>query len=130
MKGIEAEASSAFSSLASLVFRSVPSRPQWQGSAFRTFLTDQLDAVMATHWCQNIMKVGDSDQRLVNKSFTELTVVRGLTNHVNFATHTLGSSLDLVLFSFLGDSVACSPLRAGSSDHNAVVSEAELNLAP
>lgn len=87
MIGIEGEASSAFSSLASLVFRSVPSRPQWQGSAPRTFPTDQLDAVMATHWCQNIMKVGDSDQRLVNKSFMELTVVRGLTNQVSFATH-------------------------------------------
>ena len=105
-------------------------RPQWQGSAPLTFLTEQLDTIMATHDCQNTVIVGDLNQHLVDRAFTELTVVHGLTNHVTFATHTRGASLDPVLTDLRGDSVQCLQLsRIGSSDHNAVLSTLGLNPA-
>ena len=103
-------------------------RPQWQGSAPLTFLTEHLDDIMATHDCQNTVIVGDLNQHLVNGAFTELMIVHGLTNHVNFATHIRGALLDPVLSDLPGDSVMCSQLpRIGSSDHNAVLSELGLN---
>ena len=105
-------------------------RPQWQGGAPLTFLTDQLDGIMAAHDCQNTVIVGDLNQHLVSRAFTELTVVHGLTNHVTFATHQHGASLDPVLTDLPADSVLCQQLhRIGSSDHNAVLSEIGLNPA-
>ncbi|KAG0725267.1 Retrovirus-related Pol polyprotein from type-1 retrotransposable element R1 2 [Chionoecetes opilio] len=92
-------------------------RPQWHGAAPFTFLTDQLDTIMATRDCQNSVIVGDLNQHLVKRAFTELTVVHGLTNHVTFPTH-------------VRDSVQCSQLnRVGSSDHNAVLSHIGLDPA-
>ena len=56
-------------------------RPQWQGSAPLTYLTDHLDDIMAAHNCQNVVIVGDLNQHLVMRAFTELH------NHVDFPTH-------------------------------------------
>ncbi|XP_050730057.1 uncharacterized protein LOC127005333 [Eriocheir sinensis] len=106
-------------------------RPQWQGSEPLTFLTDQLDTILATYDCQSTAIVGDMNQHMVSRAFTELTVVHGLTNHVTFPTHVGGGSLDPVLTDLPGDSVHCRPLeRIGSSDHNAVLTELGLNPSP
>ncbi len=105
-------------------------RPQWQGSAPLTFLTEHLDTLMTTHRCQHTVVLGDLNQHLVNRAFTELAVVHGLTNHVHFATHMRGASLDPVLSDLPGDSVLCTQLhRVGSSDHNAVLCVLGLNPA-
>ena len=105
-------------------------RPQWQNSAPLTFLTDHLDAILATHDCQNTVIVGDLNQHLVNRAFTELITVHGLNNHVDFATHERGGSLDPVLTDLPGDSVQCYRMdKVGSSDHHAVLCEIGLNPA-
>ena len=105
-------------------------RPQWQHSAPLSFLTDQLDTIMAAHTCQNVMIVGDLNQHLVSRAFTELTTVHGLTNHVTFATHERGASLDPVLTDLPTDSVQCCQLdKVGSSDHFAVLCKVGLNPA-
>ena len=52
---------------------------------------------MMTHDCQNPVTVGDLNQHLIHRAFTELTVVHGLTNHVTFITHIHGVTLDHVL---------------------------------
>ena len=80
-------------------------RPQWQGGTPLTFLTEQLDTIMDTHNCQNTVVVGDLNHHLVHRAFTELRVIHGLTNHVNFTTHGRGASLDPVLTDLPGDSV-------------------------
>lgn len=67
--------------------------PQWQGSVPLTFLTDQLNTIMANHRCQKVLIVWDLNQHPVDRAPTVLTVVHGLTNHVSFATHTHGASL-------------------------------------
>lgn len=104
-------------------------RPQWQGSEPLTYLTDNLDDIMATHHCQNVVVVGDLNQHLVMRAFTELTVVQGLHNHVDFPTHQRGGSLDPVLTDLAGGSVRCRPLDfVGTSDHLAILST--LTLAP
>ena len=103
-------------------------RPQWQHSAPLTFLTDQLDTIMSTHSCQHVIIAGDMNQHLVSRAYTELLAVHGLTNHVTFATHEHGASLDPVLTDLPGDSVQCCPLdKVGSSDHFAVLCELGLN---
>ena len=105
-------------------------RPPRQGGAPLTFLIDELDSIMAAHACQNIAVVGDMNQHLVSRAFTELTVIHGLTNHVTFSTHVRGCSLDPVLTDLPRDSVHCQQLnRIGSSDHNAVFSHFGLNPA-
>ena len=102
-------------------------RPQWQGSAPLTFLTEQLDHIVASHDCQNTLIVGDLNQHLVYRAFTELTVVHALHNHVNFPTHVRGGSLDPVLSDFPEGTVQCRPLDyVGTSDHNAVMCEVSL----
>ena len=104
-------------------------RPQWQGSAPITFLTEHLDNIMATQNCQNCIIVGDLNQHLIQRAFTELTVVQGLANHVSFPTHIRGGSLDPVLTDLPEESVQCCQLdRIGSSDHNAILSK--INLSP
>ena len=103
-------------------------RPQWHGSAPLTYLTEQLDTIMATHDCQNTVILGDMNQHLVNRAYVELKVVHGLTNHVTFPTHIRGGSLDPVMSDLPGDTVQCLQLyRIGSSDHNAVLTEIGLN---
>ena len=63
------------------------------------------------------------------REFTELTVVQGLQNHVDFPTHQRGGSLDPVLTDLAGDSVRCRPLDfVGTSDHLAVLST--IKIAP
>ncbi|XP_045137182.1 uncharacterized protein LOC123519742 [Portunus trituberculatus] len=105
-------------------------RPQWQQGAPLSFLTDQLDTIMATHSCQNTIIVGDLNQHLVNRAYTELITVHGLTNHVTFSTHARGASFDPVLTDLPADSVQCYQLdKVGSSDHNAVLCEVGLNPA-
>ena len=97
-------------------------RPQWQGGTPFTFLTEQLDTIMDTQNCQNTVVVGHMNHHLVHRAFMELTVVHGLTNHVNFTTHVRGASLDPVPTDLPGDSVLCSQVnRVSSSNHNAVL---------
>ena len=85
---------------------------------------------MATHGCQNTVIVGDLNQHIVHRDFTELTVIHGLTNHINFPIHIHGTSLDPVLIDLPSDSVQCYQLnKIGSSDHNAVFCELRLNTA-
>ena len=85
---------------------------------------------MVTNDCQNTVMVDDLIQHLGHMVFTKLTVVHGLTNHVNFATHIHGASLDTDFTDLPDDSVQCYQLnRVGSSDHNAVFCELGLNTA-
>ncbi|XP_045118152.1 uncharacterized protein LOC123508465 [Portunus trituberculatus] len=63
------------------------------------------------------------NQHLVARSFEELLTVHGLSNYVDFPTHTSGSSLDPVVSDLPDSVVTCTPLSAvGSSDHVAVLS--------
>ena len=62
-----------------------------------SYLTEHLDDIIAAHNCQNVMLVGDLNQHLVMRAFTEFIVVQGLHNHVDFPTHQLGGYLDPVL---------------------------------
>ncbi len=104
-------------------------RPQWQGSEPLNYLINNLDEIMETNNCHNVAIVGDLNQHLVTRAFTELTVVQGLTNHVTFPTHQRGGSLDPVLTDLISDCVQCRPLDyVGSSDHLAVLST--IKLAP
>ncbi|MPC62993.1 hypothetical protein E2C01_057085 [Portunus trituberculatus] len=66
---------------------------------------------MATHSCQNVIIVGNLNQHVVRRTFTELTVVYGLTNHVNFVTHVCGAALDPVLTDLPAHSVQCCQLE-------------------
>ena len=105
-------------------------RPQWHLSAPINFLTDNLDAIMETHNCQNVIIVGDLNQHLVQRAFNDMMAVHGLTNHVNFPTHELGGSLDPVVTDLPDSDIACRPLdRVGSSDHFAVMTNVNLNAA-
>ena len=72
-------------------------RSQWQESNPLVYLTDNLDDIMVSHNCQNVVVVDDLNQHQVVRAPTELTVVQGLQNHVNFPTHQRGGSLDSVL---------------------------------
>ena len=103
-------------------------RPQWQGSEPLAYLTDNLDNIMAAHNCQNVVVAGDLNQHLVMRAFTELTVVQGLQNHVDFPTHQRGGSLDPVLTDLASDNVRCRPLDpVGTSDHLAVLTTLTLD---
>ncbi|XP_045118181.1 uncharacterized protein LOC123508485 [Portunus trituberculatus] len=105
-------------------------RPQWQGNAPLNYLSEHLDDIMAAHNCQHVVIVGDLNQHLVMRAFTDLTVVQGLHNHVNFPTHQRGGSLDPVLSDLPEACVMCRPLdRVGSSDHYAVLSSINLSAA-
>lgn len=105
-------------------------RPQWQGSDPIKYLTEHLDEIMETHNCQNVMIVGDLNQHLVQRAFEELTVVQGLTNHVDFPTHVRGGSLDPVLTDLTEETVQCRQLdQVGTSDHMAVLSQVNLATA-
>ena len=96
-------------------------RLPWQGGAPLTFLIGQLDAIMATHDCQSTTIVGGLRQHIVHRDFTELTVVHGFTNHVNFPTHIHGASGEPVLTDLPNDSVQCYQLnRIGTSYHDAI----------
>ncbi|KAK8381862.1 hypothetical protein O3P69_015105 [Scylla paramamosain] len=77
---------------------------------------DQLDTIMATHLCQNVIIVGNLNQHLVSRAFTELTAVHGLTDQINFVSHVRGASLHPVL-------------TASRSDHLAVLCEVGFNPA-
>ncbi|MPC23015.1 hypothetical protein E2C01_016050 [Portunus trituberculatus] len=75
------------------------------------------------------MIVGDLNHNIVLRVFTELTVVQGLHNHVDFPTHQRGGSLDPMLTDLAGDSVQSHPMDfVDTSDHLAVLST--INLAP
>ena len=103
--------------------------PQWQDGAPLTFLTGQLDTILSTHNCQNTIIMCDLNQHLVHRAFTELTVVHGLSNHINFATHIHGASLDSVLINLPSDLVQYYQLnKVGSSDYNAVFCKLGLNV--
>ncbi|MPC08212.1 hypothetical protein E2C01_000789 [Portunus trituberculatus] len=48
------------------------------GSESLTYLINYLDGTIAAHTCQNVAIIGDLNQHLVMRAFTELTVVQGL----------------------------------------------------
>ena len=90
-------------------------RAQWQGSNPLVYLTDNLDEIMASHNC--LVVVDDLNQHQVARAFTELTVVQGLQNHINFPTYQRGRSLDPVLTDLVGESVQYHSLDyVGTSD--------------
>lgn len=97
-------------------------RPQWQGIEPIVFLQIHPDRLLQQHSCYYVVIVGDMNHHLVARPFEKLLTVFGLTNHVDFPTHKLGSSLDPVI-SVLPDSVViCRPLGTlWSSDHLAVL---------
>ena len=97
-------------------------RPQWHGGEPLEFLQTHLDTLLQRHSCTHAIIVGDLNQNLVRRVFDELLTVHGLTNHVTFATHNSGSSLDPVISDLPEGVVTCRPLGAvGSSDHLAVL---------
>ena len=51
--------------------------PQWQRSNPLVYLTGNLDDIMASHNCENVVVVGDLNQHQVVRAFTELTVIQG-----------------------------------------------------
>ena len=105
-------------------------RAQWQGSNPLVYLKDNLDDIMASHNCQNVVVVGDLNQHQMVRAFTELTVVQRLQNHVNFPTHQRGGSLDPVLTDLVGESVQCHSLDyVGTSNHLAILSTISLSPA-
>ena len=102
-------------------------RPQWQGREPLLFLHANLDALMQQHSCKQIIVLGDMNQHLVARTFNELLSDYGLNNHVDFPTHTSGSSLDPVLTDLPTSVVTCRPTGSvGSSDHLAVLTTIKL----
>lgn len=70
----------------------------------------------------DLKQLGDLNQYLVATAFNNLLTVFGMHNHVNFPTHSSGSSLDLVLSDFPESLVQCSALsNVGTSDHTAIL---------
>ena len=105
-------------------------RPQWHLNDPITFLTENLDTIMESHNCQNVIIVGDLNPPLVQRAFNDMMAVQGLTNHVNFPTHELGGSLDPVLTDLPDSDVECKPLdKVGTSDHYAVMTNVKLRAA-
>ena len=75
------------------------------------------------------MIVGDMNQNIIMRSFDNFLNVFGLSNHVTFATHLSGSSLDPVITDLPDSMVSCQPLGyVGSSDHQVVFTK--LNTSP
>ena len=105
-------------------------RPQRHHGHPITFLTDNLDAIMEAHNCQNVLIVGDLNPPLVQRAFNDMMAVHGLTNYVDFPTHVLGGSLDPVVTDLPDGDVTCKPLdKVGTSDHFAVLTNVNLNAA-
>ena len=101
-------------------------RPPSQGTALFDFLMDNLDQLMMEHKCEHVVILGDLNQHIVQATFDNLLAVFDLTNHVRFATHSSGSSLDPVVTDFPTPTVSCSPLGfVGTSDHEAVLTKIE-----
>ena len=99
-------------------------RPQWQGSEPLIYLQDHLDNILNQYSCSHIIIVGDLNQYLVARTYEDLLVTHGLTNHVNFPTHISGSSLDPVITDLPDNDVRCLCMgTTGSSDHYAILSE-------
>ncbi|MPC75741.1 hypothetical protein E2C01_070135 [Portunus trituberculatus] len=98
-------------------------RPQWHGNETIAFLQSHLDELLQQNTCNHVIIVGDMNQHLVARSFEELLTVHGLSNYIDFPTHTSGSSLDPVDSDLPDSAVTCTPLSAvGSSDYVAVLS--------
>lgn len=96
-------------------------RPQWQGNEPIEYIHHNLDSLLYEYSCKHLIIVGDMNQNLVMRSFEELLTVFGLTNHVDFPTHDMGSSLDPVITDLPDSLVCCRPLgNVGSSDHQAI----------
>jgi len=97
-------------------------RPPSQGTIITEFLINHLDNMLSYSQCENLIIVGDLNQHTIQANFDSMLALYDLTNHVNFATHSSGSSLDPVVTNFPEDTVRCSPLGfVGTSDHIAVL---------
>lgn len=97
-------------------------RPPSQGTLLFDYLANNLDTMMITNQCKNVILIGDLNQNVVSGAFNTLLVTHDLQNHVTFPTHISGSSLDPVVTDLPPDTVLCSPLDfVGTSDHVAVL---------
>ena len=102
-------------------------RPPSQGTAVLDYLTNNIDSLLTTHHCDNIIIVGDLNPRGVQHAFNSLLDVFDLTNHVTFPTHRSGSILDPVITDLEAHEVKCSPLGpVGTSDHEAILTKISL----
>lgn len=99
-------------------------RPPSQGTQLLDFFMDNLDNLLKLHNCHNIILFGDMNQHRIQEAFDHLLAVYDLQNHVDFPTHSSGSSLDPVLTDLPLDTVSCFPLGfVGTSDHIAVLTK-------
>ncbi|XP_045134296.1 uncharacterized protein LOC123517903 [Portunus trituberculatus] len=107
-------------------------RPQWQHGAPLSFLTDELDTIMATHSCQNTIIRGGLEPAPGEPNLHR--AYNGPRAHqprdLLHACAWYHASLDPVLSNLPADSVQCYQLdKVGSSDHNVVLCEVGLNPA-
>ena len=99
-------------------------RPPSQGTALLDFLTVNLDSIMTSSQCENVIIIGNLNQHIVRDAFSTLLVVHDLHNYVTFPPHISGSSLDPVVTDLPPDTVQCEPLNfVGTSDHAAVLTK-------
>ncbi|MPC47476.1 hypothetical protein E2C01_041224 [Portunus trituberculatus] len=88
------------------------------GTALLQFLTDNMDCLLTTHQCENMIILGDLNPHGVQHAFDSLLEVFDLTNPVTFLTHRSSSTLDPVITDLTAHEVHCSSLGpVGSSDH-------------
>lgn len=97
-------------------------RPPGQDTALVDFITDNVDRLMTTHNCENVVILGDLNPPGIRNAFDSLLTILDLQNHVTFPTHRSGSCLDPVITDFPSHEVNCSSLGpVGSSDHEAIL---------
>lgn len=85
------------------------------------YLQVNLDTLLCQHSCSQLIIVGDLNQHVMARSFDELLILHGLTNHVTFPPHTSGSSLNLVISDLPESVITCHGVgTVGSPDHFAI----------
>ncbi|KAG0711354.1 hypothetical protein GWK47_020760 [Chionoecetes opilio] len=93
-----------------------------QGNNPIHFLHTNIDTLLLQHSCNHLIVVGDMNQHLVARQFEDLLTEYGLSSHVNFPTHTSGSSLDPVITDLSDEVITCLPLgMVGSLDNSGVL---------
>ena len=104
-------------------------RPPSQGTVLLDYLIDNIDRLMVTYNCQNIVVLGDLNPVLVQSTLNDLMALHDLHNFVRFPTHRSGSSLDPVITDLPPHRVRCQPLGyVGTSDHEAVLTTMNLKI--
>lgn len=72
-----------------------------------TYVTGQLDSIMATHDSQNTVVLCDLNQHVENRVFMDLKLVHNLSNHVTFLTHVHETLLCLTFLGILCSASSC-----------------------